>query len=62
MSRRVLSKEEFMRRALADLDAENKLVTLPVVQEVPKKLKRKCTYRRKRYTDFDVIEKTVLYA
>lgn len=61
MSRRVLSKEEFMRRALADLDAENKLVA-PVVQAIQKKPKRKCTYRRKRYTDFDVIEKTVLYA
>ena len=61
MSRRVLSKEEFMRRALADLDAENKLVA-PVVQAIQKKPKRKCTYRRNRYTDFDVIEKTVLYA
>lgn len=61
MSRRVLSKEEFVRRVMADFAAA-KSAAASVVQAKQKKSKRRCSYKRKRYTDFDVIEKTVLYA
>ena len=61
MSRRALSKEEFMRRALADLDSENKLI--PAIKEVaPKELKRKCIIKRKKNPLFESIERMVVYA
>ena len=61
MSRRALSKEEFMRRALADLDYENKLI--PAIKEVaPKELKRKCIIKRKKNPFFESIERMVVYA
>ncbi len=61
MSRKVLSKEEFLRRALADLAAANKLVS-PVVQEVPKKPKRKCIVKRKKYPLYEMVERIIMYA
>ena len=61
MSRRALSKEEFMRRALADLDSENKLI--PAIKQVaPKELKRKCIIKRKKNPFFESIERMVVYA
>lgn len=61
MSSRVLSKEEFVRRAMADF-AASKSVAAPVVQAKQKKRKRKYSWKRTAYTDFDVIERTALYA
>ena len=61
MSRKVLSKEEFLRRALADLAAANKLVS-PVVHEVPKKPKRKCIVKRKKYPLYEMVERIIMYA
>ena len=61
MSRKVLSKEEFVRRVMADFAAAKSVVATPVRAE-HKKPKRRCSYRRKKYSDFDVIERTVLYA
>ena len=59
MSRKVLSKEEFLRRALADLAAANKLVS-SVVQEVPKK--PKCIVKRKKYPLYEMVERIIMYA
>lgn len=61
MSRKVLSKEEFLRRALADLAAANKLVP-SVVQEVPKKPKRKCIVKHKKYPLYEMVERIIMYA
>ena len=61
MSRVVLSKEEFVRRAMADFAAANSTVA-PVMQAKQKKPKRRYSYKRKQYTGFDVIERTALYA
>ena len=61
MSRRALSKEEFVRRVMADFAAAKSVVAAPVRAE-QKKPKRRCSYKRKKYPSFDVIERTVLYA
>lgn len=61
MSRRVLSKEEFVRRVMADF-ATAKKNAVPVVQVEQKKPKRRYSYKRKQYTDFAVVERTALYA
>lgn len=59
MSRKVLSKEEFVRRVMADFEAKKKAIA-SVKQAAPKK--RKYTCKRKKYPYFEVIEKTILYA
>ena len=61
MSRKVLSKEEFVRRVMADFAAAKAATAVPLRAE-KKKRKRKYSWKRTAYTDFDVIERTALYA
>lgn len=60
MSRKVLSKEEFVRRVMADFVSIKAVATAPV-QAQPKQLKRKYSWKRTAYTDFEVVERTALY-
>lgn len=61
MSKRVLSKEEFVRRVMADFAASKQAATAPA-QVKPKKRKRKYSWKQTVYTDFAVVERTALYA
>ena len=54
--KKVLSKEEFVKKVLADLPSNK------IAKAIPKKLKRKYSWKSTKYNGFEVVERTAVYA